>query len=105
VVESSRKSWRNLSNLLGAVPPVPERTPLPHPKAKLEVQQISILPLGQNQLTLRGVSFGLNPGQALGVIGPSGSGKSTLARALIVRPSLSRTDKTLRRKSDEYVIR
>jgi len=82
VVESSRKSWRNLSNLLGAVPPVPERTPLPHPKAKLEVQQISILPLGQNQLTLRGVSFGLNPGQALGVIGPSGSGKSTLARAL-----------------------
>ncbi len=82
VVESSRKSWRNLSNLLGAIPPIVERTPLPRPKARLEAQQISILPPGQKQLTLRGVSFTLNPGQALGVIGPSGSGKSTLARAL-----------------------
>jgi ATP-binding cassette subfamily C protein len=32
---------------------------------------------------LRGVSFALEPGQAIGVIGTSGSGKSSLARALI----------------------
>jgi len=82
LVESSRKSWRKLSNLLGAMPPIAECTPLPRPKARLEAQQISILPPGQKQLALRGVSFTLNPGQALGVIGPSGSGKSTLARAL-----------------------
>lgn len=81
-VESSRKSWRNLSTLLGAIPPLAERTPLPRPKAKLDVQQISVVPPGQKIPTLRGVSFSLKPGQALGVIGSSGSGKSTLARAL-----------------------
>jgi ATP-binding cassette subfamily C protein len=81
-VEGARKSWGNLSNLLGALPPLPEHTPLPRPNAKLEVQQISVVPPGQKVATLRGLSFSLLPGQALGVIGSSGSGKSTLARAL-----------------------
>ena len=43
---------------------------------------LTIIPPGQTAPTLRGLSFSLQPGQALGVIGPSGAGKSTLARAL-----------------------
>src|SRR5205823_1182410 len=31
----------------------------------------------------QGISFSLEPGQGLGVIGPTGAGKSTLARALV----------------------
>ena len=41
---------------------------------------------------MRGVSFRLEPGTALGITGPSASGKSTLARALVgVWPPLSGT--------------
>lgn len=83
MVQRAQDGWQRLSGLLSRRPPVAARTPLPRPKARLDVNQITVLPPGQNTPTLRAVSFTLGPGQALGVIGPSGSGKSTLARALI----------------------
>ncbi len=73
---------RNLSAYLKKVPKSEPRTPLPRPQAKLEVSQLAVVPAGATGATLRGVSFHLAPGQALGVIGPSASGKTTLARAL-----------------------
>ncbi len=33
--------------------------------------------------TIKGISFALNAGESLGIVGPSGSGKSTLARLLL----------------------
>ncbi len=64
-------------------PAAPERLALPHPEPRIDVQGITVLPPGQPEPTLRGVTFKLEPGQALGVIGPSGAGKTTLARALV----------------------
>jgi ATP-binding cassette subfamily C protein len=81
-VQRGTKGWNNLVELLSEVPPSPPRTPLPTPKAKLEVQAVTVLPPGQQQATLRNVSFVVQPGQAVGVIGPSGAGKTTLARAI-----------------------
>jgi ATP-binding cassette subfamily C protein len=40
------------------------------------------VPPGEKQAALKGVSFDVQPGQAVGIIGPSGAGKSSLARAL-----------------------
>ncbi|MCT4554478.1 MAG: type I secretion system permease/ATPase [Pelagimonas sp.] len=82
LVQRARKGWDSLAQLLAEVPEEPPRTPLPKPQAKLDVQQLTVVPPGEQQAALRIVSFNLNPGQALGVIGPSGSGKSTLARAV-----------------------
>ena len=81
-VQRAVKGWHNMAELLSKVPPEEERTALPKPKAKLEVQALAVVPPGDNKALLRNISFRLQPGQALGIIGPSGSGKSTLAKAL-----------------------
>ena len=71
-----------MAELLGTVPEEGERTELPKPKAKLDVSNLTVVAPGQKQAALKTVSFKVEPGQAIGVIGPSGSGKSTLAKAL-----------------------
>ncbi len=82
LIQRAREGWVRLGALL-TVERAPEaRTALPRPRAALEVRQASVVPPGQTQPVLRGLSFQLSPGQAVGVIGPSGAGKSTLARAL-----------------------
>ena len=82
LVQRASKGWSNLADLLAKVPPEQERTALPKPKARLDVQALTIVPPGDTRASLKTVNFTVEPGQAVGVIGPSGSGKSTLARAL-----------------------
>ncbi|WP_043142345.1 type I secretion system permease/ATPase [Mameliella alba] len=82
LVQRARKGWDNLAQLLTEVPEAGTPTALPKPKAKLDVQQLTVVAPGEQQAALRLVSFSVGPGQACGVIGPSGAGKSTLARAL-----------------------
>lgn len=82
VAQRARQGWEGLAELLTEVPQEQPRTPLPAPKARLDVQQLTVVPPGEQQAALRMVSFNLTAGQALGVIGPSGAGKTTLARAL-----------------------
>ena len=83
LVQRAQDGWKRLAALLSRRPARADVTALPRPEARLQVSQVSVLPPGQRAPTLRGVSFALQPGQALGVIGPSGAGKSTLARAVI----------------------
>jgi len=80
--QRGREGWRNLSVLLGHIPPEAPRTELPQPKAHLRADQVTVVPPGEAQAALRMISFEVKPGQAVGVIGTSGSGKSTLARVI-----------------------
>lgn len=89
LVQRARQGWTQLAELLEKTPEEPPRTELPRPRAILEAEQITVVPPGEKVATLRMVSFRVEPGQAMGVIGVSGSGKSTLARTItgIWRPA------------------
>lgn len=89
MVLRTRQGWNSLNELLAAVPKDPELTSLPKPRAVLEVERASVVPPGAKEPSLKAVSFKLEPGQVLGVIGQSASGKSSLARILtgIWRPA------------------
>ena len=78
------ESWRTLKSLLDRTAPSDSaRVRLPRPKGIVEFSNVTVAPPGQSLPVIKNVSFSLEPGMALGVIGKSASGKSSLARALV----------------------
>jgi ATP-binding cassette, subfamily C, bacterial exporter for protease/lipase len=80
---STRSAYERLSKLLEANPAREAGMPLPAPKGLLAVEGVTAAPPGSTIAIVKGLSFSITPGDALGIIGPSGSGKSTLARLLV----------------------
>jgi ATP-binding cassette subfamily C protein len=78
-----RQSMGRLSRLLTLLPKVPEPMELPAPAMSFSVDGVAVVPPGEQRLVVSDVSFALQRGQGLGIVGPSGSGKSSLARALV----------------------
>lgn len=76
-------SYERLTHLLGTNPPRKAGMSLPSPTGFVSVESITAAPPGSQIAVLKNVSFALDAGDTLGVIGPSGSGKSTLARLLV----------------------
>jgi ATP-binding cassette subfamily C protein EexD len=56
---------------------------LPEPVGKLSFEHVFVVPPGAEEPVLKGLSFSVNPGEVVAVIGPSASGKSSLARAAL----------------------
>ena len=82
-VVNVRGAWSRLESLLAQVPAKPDAMSLPAPKGVLTVESLVAGAPGQQVPIVRGVQFGLNPGEVLAVVGPSASGKTTLARLLV----------------------
>ncbi|MDD2882233.1 MAG: type I secretion system permease/ATPase [Rhodoferax sp.] len=82
-VVNVRGAYSRLDNLLASVPLRPAGMPLPAPQGQLLVDNLMASAPGTQISILKGVSFGLQPGEVLAVVGPSASGKTTLARLLV----------------------
>ena len=80
---AARQSWRRLTSLLAALPVETEVLQLPKPSASLSVENVAVVPPGSKRTVVQGISFNLEAGSALGIVGPSASGKSSLVRALL----------------------
>jgi ATP-binding cassette subfamily C protein len=80
---AARQSWHRLDALFQLLPPADAPTLLELPSKRLSVENVSIIPPGGEKAVVDDVSFALQAGSALGIIGPSGSGKSSLMRALV----------------------
>lgn len=79
-----RQSCRRLSdNLRLAAAAERPNENLPAPQASLAVEHLTVMPPGASRPLIHDLSFRLQSGDGLGVIGPTGCGKSTLARALV----------------------
>jgi len=80
---SARSQYQRLNDILTKVAEEPERMSLPAPKGALSAENVMVAPPGTKTPVVRGVSFQVESGEMVGVIGPSAAGKSTLARAIL----------------------
>src|SRR5262249_3967888 len=80
---AARQSLTRLDQLLAKWPRRSTPTPLPAPRSKLQVENLIVVPPCDQKPVLRDISFALNPGQGLGIVGASGAGKSSLARTVV----------------------
>lgn len=87
---SARLARQRLNALLAETELEANLMELPEPEGHLSVENLTVVSPNRQDPLVMDVSFRLNPGDSLGLIGPSGAGKTTLARALVGLQPLTR---------------
>jgi ATP-binding cassette subfamily C protein len=82
--QNARRAYGRLKQVLDtAASNAPWPMQLPQPRGVVSVEQLLVTAPNRQDPIVSNITFAINPGDGLGIIGPSGSGKSTLARALV----------------------
>ena len=86
----AREAYGRLDKLLKALPPTEAPMPLPPPRGLVQFDKAFVKPRGAGAPILKNLSFVIEPGSLVAVIGPSAAGKSTLVRAVLgIHPTVS----------------
>lgn len=80
---NAQAAWRRLKEVLAHRPALGQGTRLPEPRGELVADNVVYQPRSAEMPVLKGVSFRVPAGTAVGLIGPTGSGKTTLARVIV----------------------
>jgi len=90
-ISGAMKSYKNINLAFEKYSSRDESMPIPHVEGHIEVDSVDYLqpvphgapqPLAP-QYILKNISFEIQPGEVLAIIGPSAAGKSTLAKILV----------------------
>lgn len=79
---NARGAKARLEKLLDIAGAEEDRIPLPRPEGRLEVENLVAGAPGGNKPILKNLTFAIEPGETLCVVGPSAAGKSSLVRVL-----------------------
>jgi ABC-type protease/lipase transport system fused ATPase/permease subunit len=80
---AAREGYNQVNEVLNAVDLTAPRTIVPRGRNALDVREVFFNAPSRKEPVLKGLSFSLSGGEAIGIVGPSGSGKSSLARLLV----------------------
>jgi ATP-binding cassette subfamily C protein len=80
---AARSAFERVRKLFTVAGAEPERMSLPRPLGALQVSDLIASAPGKKNPILKGVSFNLDAGEVIGVVGPSAAGKSSLARVVV----------------------
>lgn len=109
-IVAARTAYGRLRETVDVLNKASPPMPLPAPTRSLKVEGVTVASPGTGRVLLSDVSFTLDAGQALGVIGPSGGGKTTLVRALtgiwpVLRGAVRLDEAELQQWGDEAIGR
>lgn len=82
-VVNARDAYQRLDRFMSVAPNASPHMPLPAPLGSLSVENLVAGAPGSTEMIIKGISFNLEPGETLMIIGPSAAGKSSLARVLM----------------------
>ena len=78
-----KSAYERLVELLESNPPRRIGMSLPAPEGRVTFEGVTAAPPGTRVPVLQGLTFSIDAGDIVGIIGPSASGKSTLARLMV----------------------
>jgi len=86
---SARESWRRLDRFFDLPRLRVSDMVLPSPEGHLSIEQLLFGFPGATEATVRGISFALDAGESLAIVGPSAAGKTSLVRLIVgtLRPT------------------